>query len=89
LRGDLQAQGLRRDVRCYERGVARWDIGRPVDDAVGWCDDAYVLMQSVESPKFNESRRPRAPELCRVDALPRHANGIRGRRPNALTLPLS
>jgi hypothetical protein len=35
--------------------VARWDIGRPVDDAVGWCDDAYVLMQSVESPKFNES----------------------------------
>lgn len=34
-------------MRCYERGVARWDIGRPVNDAVVWCDDEYVLMQSV------------------------------------------
>lgn len=56
--------------------MARWDIGQPVDDAVGLCDDVYVLMQSVESPKFNESGRLRAPELCRADAQPRHANGF-------------
>lgn len=52
LRGDLQARAMRRQMRSYEREAVRWDIGRPVDNAVGYCDDAYVLMQSVGSPKF-------------------------------------